>query len=42
MLYRIKNARKLKVEDLRAIAAFNRIIINYLKMNKLIEQTKEK
>ena len=35
MLYKIKNAHKLTVEDLRGIAFFNRIILNYEKMLKI-------
>lgn len=36
----IKNANKLPVQDLRAIAYFNRIIKNYLKMCRMLEETK--
>lgn len=35
MLYKIKNAHKLKVQDLKGIASFNRIVKAYLKMLRI-------
>lgn len=35
MLYRIKNAHKLKIQDLKGIASFNRIVKAYLKMLRI-------
>ena len=34
-MYKFKNAKKLKVEDMKGLAHFNRIIKNYLKMLKI-------
>lgn len=41
MLYKIKNARRLKVQDLRAIAYFNKVIINYLKMDRILKNSQD-
>lgn len=41
-LYKLKNANKLPVEDLRAIAHFNRIVKNWLKMEKIARRNEEK
>lgn len=41
MLYKIKNGNKLKVEDLRGIASFNRIVMNYMKMLRIEKKLKE-
>ena len=35
----IRGAKRLSVQDLRAIAHFNKVIKNYLKMCKLLKQT---
>ena len=37
----IKGANKLPVQDLREIAKFNRIVINYLKMDRILKEMKE-
>lgn len=36
----IKNVRRLKVEDLRQIAAFNKIVKNYIRMCEMSESKK--
>lgn len=42
MPYKIKNVHKLPVEDLRGIAFFNRIILNYEKMLKIEKRHAER
>lgn len=37
----IKGANKFPVQDLRQIAKFNHIVINYLKMDRLLKEIKE-
>lgn len=39
-IHRIKNGNKLSVQDLRAIAHFNRIIMNYEKMLRIEKEMK--
>lgn len=39
-IHKIKNGNKLSVQDLRAIAYFNRIIMNYEKMLRTEKEMK--
>ncbi len=35
MLYILKNTKKLTVQDMKGLASFNRVVMNYLKILKI-------